>query len=139
MASPPLTRREYAYFAVTGLGDHSGITERLGIEPSQSWSEGDPRPSGGTYPCARWRFDSGLSDTEPLDKHISALLDRLEACPAAVRSLAADYSGTIQCVGYYPASGHGVHIDLRLVQAAAHLGLQFDLDFYFLPEHGHDG
>jgi hypothetical protein len=139
MASPPLTRREYAYFSVAGQGNHDKITERLGIEPSQAWSEGDIRRSGGTYPCARWRFDSGLPDTEPLEKHISALLDRLQACPAAVRSLAPDYSGTIQCVGYYPATGHGVHIDHRLVKSAAHLGLQFDLDFYFLSEHGHDG
>src|SRR4030095_1487216 len=121
MASPPLTTREYAYFSVTGQGDHGKITERLGIEPSQAWSEGDPRPRGGTYPFARWRLDSDLSDTEPLEKHISALLVRLETCPAAVRSLAPDYSGTIQCVGYYPASGHGVHIDHRWVRAAAHI------------------
>lgn len=104
------------------------------MSPSEAWSEGDARRWGGTYPCARWRLDSGLNNTEPLEKHIEALLTRLDASPAAVRALAPDYKTTIQCVGYYPAKEHGVSISQGAVQVAAHLGLNFDLDFYFFDE-----
>jgi hypothetical protein len=139
MSSPPLTNREYAYFSVAGPGSHTEISRRLGMQPSEAWSEGDPRRSGGEYPCARWRLDSGLPDTEPLSRHIDALLVRLDCIPGAVRSLAPDYTLTIQCVGYYPASGHGAHIDASSIKMAAHLGLEFDLDFYYVDDHGHDG
>jgi len=139
MSSPPLTTREYAYFSISGPGRHDAITDKLGREPSEAWSEGDPRPRGGTYQLMRWRLDSGLPDTEPLEKHIESLLLILPAHTLTLRELALDYDLFIQCVGYYAPSGHGAHLNRDVVRRAAQLGLAFDLDFYYVDDYGHDG
>lgn len=68
-----MTDREYAYFAVTGQGISSVITEHLGWQPSHEWSEGNKKPRGGVYQNMRWRLDSGLPDTATLTQHILAL------------------------------------------------------------------
>jgi len=44
MASPPFTRREYAYLRIIGKGHHKIITETLGIEPTNAWNEGEDNP-----------------------------------------------------------------------------------------------
>jgi len=139
MTSPPLTNREYAYFHVTGPGRHEIITEKLGISASESWAEGDPRPRGGTYQFMRWCLSSGLDDKEPLDQHIEALLAILTTRSQVLRELSADYSLTIQCVGYYPPSGHGAHLSRDVVRTASQLCLAFDFDFYYVDDYGHDG
>jgi len=81
-----------------------------------------------------WRLDSGLDDTQPLALHIDALLLIVGAREEDLRDLWLDYDLTIQCVGYYPASGHGVHFDREVVRRAARLGLAFDCDFYYLDD-----
>jgi hypothetical protein len=139
MTSPPLTNREYAYFHVTGPGHHEVITEKLSISPSEAWAEGDPRPRGGLYQFMRWQLNSGHDDMEPLEKHIESLLAILSTRTQALRDLSADYDLTIQCVGYYPASGHGAHLRRDVIKAAAQLCLSFDLDFYYVDDYGHDG
>ena len=87
----------------------------------------------------RWRLNSGLDDTSPLEQHIQALLLTLNSRTHQIRSLIPDYQCTIQCVGYYAASGHGAHISPEFIKTAAHIGIGFDLDFYFIDDLGHDG
>jgi len=132
MPSPPLTRREYAYFSATGDGSPDIITRVLG-EPSQSWAVGDPGP-GGPRKFMRWKLESGLDDTEPLEKHIESLLAILEPKSSALQHLMPSYHLTLQCVGYYPASGHGAHFDRDAVRRVASLGLAIDLDFYYVDD-----
>lgn len=139
MSSPPLTKREYAYFSVTGAGSSEVITERLGWRPSQAWSEADPRPRGGVYPTMNWKLESGHPDTEPLERHVESLLLVLAAKAADIRELSLDYDLTLQCVGYYPSSGHGAHLNRETIRQASYLGLSIDLDFYYVDDHGHDG
>jgi hypothetical protein len=67
----------------------------------------------------RWRLDSGLADTEPLERHVESLLLLLPVHALALRELAIDYDLTIQCVGYYPSSGHGAHLSRNLIRSAA--------------------
>lgn len=138
MSSPPLTNREYAYFSVSGPGKHEFVTEQLGLQPSQCWAVGDPRPRVGVYQTMGWRLDSGHDDTVPLEHHIESLLLTLETRTETIRQLSVDYDLTIQCVGYYPASGHGAHLNRDIVRRAAKLGIAFDLDFYFVDDYGHD-
>jgi hypothetical protein len=86
-----------------------------------------------------WKLDSGLDDTEPLNQHIESLLLSLGTKGQALRDLWVDYDLTIQCVGRYPGSGHGLHLDRELVRRAAQLGLAFDLDFYYVADDETDG
>ena len=138
MSSPPLTNREYAYFKVVGLGNQEVITERLGWEPSNAWSVGDKKPRGGVQQWMFWTLNSGHDDTKPLDTHIESLLLTLEMKAETIRQLSMDYELTIQCVGYYPASGHGANLNREVIRRAAQLGLAFDLDFYYIDNHDED-
>ena len=139
MTSPPLTDREYAYFRVTGSGQHEIITEILGIQPSNAWSEGDENVrTGKPREFMSWVMNSGLDDTEPMEKHISSLLAFLGTKKSALHKLLAEYNLVIQCVGYYTPSGHGTHLDRETVREAAQLGLCFDMDYYYVDDYGHD-
>jgi len=139
MSSPPLTNREYAYFAVVGPGTHESITEILRFEPSQAWNPGDCSDTGRIQKGMRWRLDSGLDDKEPIERHIEYLLLSLEQREEELKKLWLEYDLFIACVGYYPASGHGTHLNREVIRRAARLGLAFDLDFYYVDDCGHDG
>ena len=137
MTSPPLTSREYAYFSITGPGNHEFLTEKVGIAPSDAWNVGDTNPSSGKprkFMC--WKLRSGLDDTSPLDHHIDQLLLFLGTKALALRELWVEYDLTIACVGHYPPSGHGVHLNREVVRQAAQLGIAFDFDFYYFDEQG---
>lgn len=139
MTSPPLTTREYAYFHITGPRTHEDVTALLGMTPSEAWNVDDANPRNGK-PRQRmsWRMKSGLDDTRPLAEHIGALLLRLKMKASALQQLWVEHDLTLQCVGYFPPSGHGMHFDREQIRQAAQLGLALDLDFYYLDDHGHD-
>ncbi|RZJ14569.1 MAG: DUF4279 domain-containing protein [Acidovorax sp.] len=139
MTSPPLTTREYAYFHVTGSCKHEDVTALLGAKPSEAWNVGDANPRNGTLrKFMSWRMSSGLDDTKPLAEQISALLLWLQPRASALEQLVAEHDLTLQCVGYFPPSGHGMHFDREQVRQAALLGLALDLDFYYVDDHEHE-
>ena len=137
MASPPLTNREYAYFCVTGPGRHEVVTEKLGFRPADAWSAGDINPRNGNVRQSMfWKLESGHDDKEPLDQHIDSLLLILGTKSQALRDLWVGYDLMINCVGYYPPSGHGAHLNREVVRQAAQLGIAFDFDFYYVEVNG---
>ena len=139
MTSPPLTNREYAYLKITGPSSHEQVTEILGLKPSEAWNVGDENPRNGKpRSFMSWRLNSGIDDTKPLDMHIEYLLLYLQTKADAIRNLWIEYDLTIQCVGYFPASGHGMHFNREQIRQAAQLGLSFDLDFYYVDDYEHD-
>lgn len=81
---------------------------------------------------------SGLDDTAPLQQHIDHLLLILSPKGEELKELWTDYELTIQCVGYFPASGHGTHLSRGTVRTSAGLGLSFDFDYYFVDDYEHD-
>ena len=139
MTSPPLTNREYAYFHVTGPGTHEQITAFLGLEPSEAWNVGDINPRNGKpRKFMSWRLSSGLDDTKSLEQHVQSLFLFLHPKSDALKPLWLDYELTLQCVGYFPPSGHGMHFNREQLRQAAQLGLAFDLDFYYVDDYEHD-
>lgn len=139
MTVPPLTTREYAYLHITGTGTHENVTEVLGIQPSEAWNIGDTNNRNGKpRKFMSWRLNSGLDDTQPLEHHIESLFLSLRTKADALRVLWVDYELTLQCVGYFPPSGHGAHFNRDQIRHAAQLGLAFDLDFYYIDDHDHE-
>ncbi|WP_374087913.1 DUF4279 domain-containing protein [Methylomicrobium lacus] len=138
MTSPPLTNREYAYFHISGPGTHEHVTEILGLKPSEAWNVGDINSHNGKpRKFMSWRLSSGLDDTRPLDMHVQNLFLYLNTKADVLRLLWLDYDLTLQCVGYFPASGHGMHFNREHIRQAAQLGLAFDLDFYYVDDYEH--
>ncbi len=139
MTSLPLTSRHYAYFRITGPGTHAEITALLGFKPSQAWDVGDISPvSGRAREFMSWSMGSGLDDTHPLVEHVGTLLMFLSTKAESLRTLWVDFDLTLQCVGYFPHGGHGVHFTREQVRQAARLGIALDLDFYDVDNHGHE-
>ena len=139
MTSPPLTTREFAFFHVTGPGTHEEVTALLGIKPTEAWNAGDTNPrNGNPRKAMSWRMASGLDDTQPLAEHIRTLFFWLQPRSEALRQLWIEHDLTLQCIGYFPPSGHGMHFDREQVRRAAQLGLALDLDFYYMDDHGHE-
>lgn len=140
MASPPLTNREYAYLRITSdEGDHSVVTSQLGIEPTNAWNAGDMNPGGKRKrKIMSWQYESGLDDRHDIEEHIVELFKVFEPLSQQLQQLSAEFDICIQCVGYFPPSGHGIHIDRDFVVKAAKIGASFDLDFYYISDNGHD-
>lgn len=124
---------------VTGPSTHQEVTALLGLRPSEAWNVGEANPRNGKpRKFMSWRMSSGLDDTKPLAEHISTLLLRLQPRASDLRQLWVEHNLTLQCVGYFPPSGHGVHFDREQVRQAAQLGLALDLDFYYVDDHEHE-
>lgn len=132
-----MTRREFAYLRITGLGSHEAVTERLGLKPSDAWNAGDINPrSGQPRKFMLWKLYSGLDDSRSLDDHISSLFLVVRRKAMELRELWVDHDLTLQCVGYYPPTGgSGMHFDREVVRQAAQLGLAIDCDHYFVDDH----
>ena len=104
----PLTNREYAYLFVSGGKNHESVSSALALAPSEAWNVGDTDPRRGrARKNVGWRLDSGLDDKQPLEQHIQSLLTVLSTRREALRELWEEWDLIIQCVGYYPAAGHG--------------------------------
>jgi len=139
MASPPITDREYAYFKITGEGDHSLVSKKLDLSPTNEWSEGDINPKNGRpYKFMSWQLESGLDDKHPINEHIEKLLAILQPHKNTLIELSKKYNLCIQCVGYFHPSNHGIHLDNETIQRVSNLGLSFDMDFYYISDNGHD-
>ncbi len=85
-----------------------------------------------------WRLNSGLDDKQSLNAHIQQLFLALHPRAEALRQLWVEYDLTLQCVGYFLPSGHGMHFDREQIRQAAQLGLAFDLDFYYVDAYEND-
>lgn len=139
MSSPPITDRTYAYFKVTGSGSCDVVEQALGLECTNSWSEGDIRPQNGRpYKFMSWKLESGLDDTHDLREHIECLFEILIPLEPKLVELSENYELTLQCVGYFHPTGHGIHFTKSTAQKIASLCLSVDADFYYIDDHGHD-
>ena len=139
MASPPLTNREYAYLRITVKGKHELVTSQLGVEPTNAWNEGDNNPRNNMpRKFTSWQLESGLDDTKPIEEHLEILFSKLEPLKNKLLLLSKRHQIFIECVGYYPPSGHGMYLSPEIVNKAASMGAAFDLDFYYVSDYGHD-
>ena len=139
MTSPPLTCREYAYLRITGPGTHEEVTSIVGINPTEAWNVGDINPRNGKpRSFMSWHLSSGVDDRVALDSHLVVLFQRLRPKSEALRKLWVDFDIMLQCVGYFPATGHGQSFSREQIRQAAQLGLSLDLDFYYVEDHGHE-
>ncbi|MGI9387999.1 MAG: DUF4279 domain-containing protein, partial [Methyloligellaceae bacterium] len=103
MPQEPQMYRQYAYLAITGSGPSSDITNRLGLQPDEEWSEGDAwreKPPNQTRFFTFWQLNSGALETEDLNVHVKGILWRLKRKKSEVQSLLGDYDVKLVCVSY---------------------------------------
>ena len=127
----------HVFFAVFEFGqDLSIVTKLAGFEPSDSWIVGEPmrnHPTA-THRHSRWTFQSPLPLHAPVEEHLAAVLSRLEANAAGVRSVLSLFPAHIGCAVYYRTFTPGIWLPQQLLARVATLALGIDLDMYFLGE-----
>lgn len=126
----------YAYFTVTGDFDPKIITDRLGIQPSESWRKGE-RNERTHYErkFSRWSLFSRLDHSAALEEHVRDVLNQTRDHAGAIREISKDFNCWVQLVGcfYNDYPGFGLHADL--ISALASLSVSIDCDFYYLYSH----
>ena len=132
-----ITDREYAYFCAVGAFDPKDITDAIGLDSSESWATGHEFVTRGRAfrrAQSRWKLDSGLDDTHPLNLHVKALLDVLSPYRDGLLRAATIARLQITCVGYYQQS-FGWELDFELQKLATDLNIGFCFDMYSFGDH----
>jgi hypothetical protein len=126
--------KAYAYFRVAAENlPLAEITDALGVNPTESWSKGDPGLYNPSRPDSGWCLHGPLPQTNTnLREHVEALLLILEQKTSAVRTLSEKYKTYLVCVGYYDETGSpGLSLSRAVVASMASLGLELNADLYF--------
>lgn len=115
--------------------DPNDVTRRLSIEPTKKWRAGEPTLPGRLIRHKEngWALDSGLSESEPLDVHVDALLHRLNPSWKELEELAKAHPIELSCVvrsfgGDRPPLG----FDRHAVEMLARIRANIDIDLYIL-------
>ena len=132
MPREPQTYRQYAYLGIQGKGPSNLITETLGIKPDEEWSEGDPwhtnRPHKKRW-FTNWKLNSGVLDTEDLNTHVEAILQRLHPCELALQSLTGEYDVRVVLVSY-SLQCFSFELDFQHQRRLTQLGIRTWFDAY---------
>jgi hypothetical protein len=133
-----MANESHVRFCVYEFGDDpSVVTELTGLEPSKSYSTGEPVPN---HPTAlrrhgAWELYSPLPLSADVEDHLEALLKLLEANAESVRRAQVKFDAGISCAIYYHGGcNEGFHLSEALVERTAKLGLSLDFDMYFLGD-----
>jgi hypothetical protein len=111
------------------------ITTRLELTPTRSHEAGDPvslrRLNAPVRHKAGWLLESGLNASEPMDRHLSALLEQLEPKLDRLQALASACRMDFFC-GFSSRTGQGgFTLEPELLARLALIpGLGLDLDLY---------
>jgi hypothetical protein len=125
----------YAHLDLSSTSlDPDQITERLGLRPTETWRIGDKAPNTGRLrKDHRWELqtrDYGSSDlNEPLDD----LLGVLTPVAESLRGVADQCDAAMICiVGSFGETNPGLFVDKAMMETIRGLGLDLQLDLYFL-------
>lgn len=120
----------YAYFNIRGAFDPVEITCLTRISPSYSIKEGEIGRHGNAVPCSHWELKSRMGLTDPLESHVTDVLQQLDQNEGTFKSLAKEYGGTMQLVGYFKDVEPRMHFAQETLEKIAKYGLSLDCDFY---------
>lgn len=132
MPMEPQTYRQYAYLRIQGKGPSNQITNILGIEPDEEWSEGDDWQTKGPHKkrwFTNWKLYSGVFETEDLNTHVDAILRRLRIRELAVQSLTGDYDVCVVMVSYN-LQCFSFELDFQHQRRLTQLGIRTWFDAY---------
>lgn len=129
-----LEYRQYVYFMVTSDEPLNFVGEVLGQNPIRFWNKGDRFERNGRQfqrQFSYWAMESDMRESEPLDTHFAALLDRLEASTDGLRKVQEKCNCRIVCVSYSIQS-FGFILTAQMQARCVALGLDIEFDMYNL-------
>jgi hypothetical protein len=131
----------------SGSMSSAQLARRIGIEPEESWSLGDPTPRGQARTRSVVRYASGLPREIEANEQISALLARLASRPPDREPAAAPDAEVSLNIGYFinepqwqerddatVARGLGVSLNAAQIELLHQMRADFDVDIYVNSE-----
>lgn len=110
------------------------ISNRLALAPTHSARIGDRRanrPSAPVYKQHYWKFEPLQDIPESFELKLANLLNTLEPCSEALKSLSSAASLTINvCYEGYAHWMGGIHIEHSQMQHISAIGAELDIDLY---------
>jgi hypothetical protein len=127
---------QFAYLTVTGDFDPKAITERLGLEPSECWKQGDRNErTHRERTFSRWSLNSRLDRSEALEEHVKDVLKQTHNHASVICEISRELNSWIQLVGYFHNDYLGFGLSNELIAGLALLNVGIDCDFYYLYSH----
>lgn len=129
-----------ASFTFRGLDfEPEEICKKVGITPSKTWKASDL-----IYPKATirrkqngWSVKLKLDEKSSLylEDHIRSVIEQLEPGWLPLIEICKKYDAEINCVIYAVGDERpAVHFDKEIVDKAAKLNAEIDIDLYFIPD-----
>ena len=110
--------------------DVDSVTLALGLQPDKVVHRGEYPYGDPTYTARSrnvWTLESKLTETEPLEVHVIALLDVLRTKAEAIREMAQKADVNLRCALFYQP---GVRIPAVLLRRIAELDINLDIVVY---------
>jgi hypothetical protein len=118
--------------------DPDQISEWMGREPTDSWRKGDVMPkTGHIRETSRWELQTSDYFTRDLNEPLEELLEMLRPVADPLRTLVLEHceKASICLVGSFAEANPGLYLAKDLIATIADLGLDLDVDLYFIePE-----
>ena len=110
------------------------ITHTVGIAPTSVRRQGEPvtyrHPNAPLRSEPIWLLESGLGESEPLERHIGRLLDHVERNLSGFKQLSSDCSVEIRCA-FSSANGQGgLVLDADLLRRLTMLPIDLVIDLF---------
>jgi hypothetical protein len=107
------------------------ISKLLGLPCDSALRIGERRGKVGAISKEHeWILNSGLFESQPLENHLEALLNRLDLHKEAIFSLSETNTVEVSCV-IYCSSAPALNFPKSLIKKFEQLGAGLDVDLYF--------
>ncbi|HEX6508988.1 MAG TPA: DUF4279 domain-containing protein [Chloroflexota bacterium] len=116
--------------------DPDEVTSMLGCRPTEAARKGERRPNRSSRPLyARrgiWLLQSAEDEKQPLEAHITALLDQVTADPEVWRTLQERFEVDIDVGLFLEDDNREFWLSPEVVKALGDRGIGLDVDIYAL-------
>ena len=140
-----MTTKSYAILRISSETlTPAQITSLVGLEADESWTKGERRITYESYKgppiyekVNLWRVQSTLAREEPIEAHVSDLIDRIAPFAQEIRALADENEVTFTCVIYADSEDDynpEVYLPSSAIDFLSTLRANFWVDFYLLPD-----
>lgn len=120
------------------------ISSRVGLEADKTWTKGERRITYEGYngppiyeKASRWKVQSTIAREEPIEAHVTNLMERIAPFSEGIRALADENDVTFACVIYADSEDNynpEVFLSSSAIDFLSTLGASFWVDFYFLSD-----
>ena len=126
--------------------DPDAITQQLSLQPSKSYRKGDSMPGAHKMPPevrarlykhGSWQLKSRLEPQSELEEHVRDLLEQVRPCQDAMRVLAQQYGGDIDCAAYGYEYVPALWLPAEILAEVGALGLSLGISVYDFTELHH--